>query len=234
MEQNFKRLAANDRLSHAYLFFGGMAEERRDFARRLAHYFERGVWDSSPAVLFDMKEIGGGAQPIGIDDIRDGKRFLSQLPIRSPRRTLLIDATRPPTFQAQHAVLKVAEEPPSSSLIILLVRHPEALMETITSRFQRIYFADQMVRLHDEEAADLVASFFRGGSRERSELLKSVVEDTVLTERFVAMCMFTLHENLPARWEALKRLSTRWAFMNRFTTNRRLQLEAALAGVYSV
>lgn len=233
MEKNFNRLVANGRFSHAYLFFGGRAEERRVFARRLAHYLERGVWDSSPAVLFDAKEIGGGAKPIGIDDIRDGKRFLSQLPIRSPRRTLLIDVVRPPTLQAQHAVLKVAEEPPSSALIILLVRHPETLLETLTSRFQKIYFSDRMVRPRDDEAADLVSSFFRGGPRERSEFLKSVAEDPELTERFVTMCMFLLHNNLHGRWEALKRLSTRWALMNRFTTNRRLQLEAALAGVQS-
>lgn len=44
------------------------------------------------------------------------------------------------TTEAQNALLKVTEEPPASSLLIIVTSDIESLMGTIVSRLQKIYF----------------------------------------------------------------------------------------------
>ncbi|MEK7077432.1 MAG: hypothetical protein AAB967_04360, partial [Patescibacteria group bacterium] len=43
--------------------------------------------------------------------------------------------------ESQNALLKVSEDPPPSALIILVMSDPEAIRETVSSRFQKIYFS---------------------------------------------------------------------------------------------
>ena len=79
---------------------------------------------------------------IGIDAVREIKTFVYQKPNFSKYRTLILDEAERMTEAAENALLKVAEEPPESSLIILIVREPELLSATLRSRFQKIYFGE--------------------------------------------------------------------------------------------
>ena len=78
---------------------------------------------------------------IGIDQIRALKRFLWQKPFASPRRTAVINNSEAMTGEAQNAILKIAEESPESSLIIIIASDYERLLPTLQSRLQKIYFA---------------------------------------------------------------------------------------------
>lgn len=142
--RTFKRLIKEDKLSHGYIFFGEPQVGKATFAKYLVNFLEFGKFESSSGIstesLIITPDIQNGNGSIGIDAARDIKRFLYSKPVRSSRRVVIIDDAQNLTNQAQNAILKIAEEPPSSSLIILVLPNPEAILETLQSRFQKIYF----------------------------------------------------------------------------------------------
>jgi DNA polymerase III subunit delta' len=147
--KDLKKLADRGALSHSYLFFGPSMVGKKLAARAIAYYLEKkesvdsGLRqdDIQNVVLSDCKIIEpGDGGSIGIDAVREIKNFLWQKPNMSPRRTLVINDAELLTTEAQNALLKITEEPPASSLLILVASDSESLIPTILSRFQKIHF----------------------------------------------------------------------------------------------
>ena len=148
----------NDRgvLGHGYIFTGPAMVGKRTVAAALGHYLEKGVFEPSgievghEEVLQDTKVIDvafmkmldaeASGDSIGIDAAREVKTFLWQRPNTSVRRTLIIDNAELLTTEAQNALLKITEEPPASSLLILITSDIESILPTIVSRLPKIYF----------------------------------------------------------------------------------------------
>ncbi len=137
----FKRLVKENSLSHSYIFFGEPQVGKFTFARSLANFLETGEFSPPTRYLNEALDIqpdlGGN---IGIDTVREMKYFLSQKPVHSVRRIVLINGAETLTPQAESAILKISEEPPESALILLVVSNPEVLLPTLQSRFIKIYF----------------------------------------------------------------------------------------------
>jgi replication-associated recombination protein RarA len=140
---DLKDLVQKDHLSHGYIFYGPAMVGKRTVAQALAHFLEKGEF-REPAegeILQDAKVIDSvGKNSIGIDEVREIKNFLWQKPNVSARRTLIIDDAELLTTEAQNALLKITEEPPASSLLIIVTSDTESLLPTIVSRLQRVYF----------------------------------------------------------------------------------------------
>lgn len=142
---DLKNLNEGGGLSHGYVFYGPAMVGKKTAALEFAHYIESGATASEPAreskILSDMMLIEAGtATSIGIDAVREIKNFLWQKPNVSQRRTLIIDDAELLTTEAQNALLKVTEEPPVSSLLILITSDAESILPTIISRLPKIYF----------------------------------------------------------------------------------------------
>ncbi len=138
---DFKKLAANNGLSGSYLFFGQPRVGKKLFASCLANFLEKGEFEE-PKILSDFLSVEPDIQgTIGIKQSRDIKNFLWRKPVASPRRTAVINDSEAMTAEAQNAILKIAEEPPESSLLIIISRDSEHLWPTLRSRLQKVYFA---------------------------------------------------------------------------------------------
>ncbi|KKS83095.1 MAG: polymerase III subunit delta' protein [Candidatus Wolfebacteria bacterium GW2011_GWC1_43_10] len=147
---DFKRLADERRLAHAYLFFGDPEVGKFLFAESLANYlendsFEEPKKDLKEALLIDFDELQkkssqSNQESIGIDAVREIGRFLFQTPIASAYRLAIIRDAEWLTDQAQNALLKIVEEPPPSGVIIAIAKDPGVFLPTISSRFLKIYF----------------------------------------------------------------------------------------------
>jgi DNA polymerase III subunit delta' len=140
---DFKDLVKRGSLSHGYVFFGPSMVGKRTTALALAHFLENKKFDlpTEHETLQDAKVIDTGAEnSIGIDVVREIRNFLWQKPNVSARRTLIIDQAELLTNEAQNALLKITEEPPASSLLILVTSDLESILPTILSRLQPIYF----------------------------------------------------------------------------------------------
>ncbi len=147
--KDFQNLAKTGHLSHGYIFFGEPQVGKFYFAKHLANLLETGKFEIASRVLQDALILENAT---GIETMRELKNFLWQKPIMSPKRTVVIDNADQLTPEAQNAILKIAEEPPASSLLILIVNQLENLAPTLLSRFQKIYFG----RLKDEEIKRLI------------------------------------------------------------------------------
>jgi len=139
-EKIFKRLIKEDSLAHGYLFFGEEQVGKRTFALSLANLIEKGEFAKPEGVLSECMVVSPAGTSIGIGEMRQAKQFLSQKPILSPKRIVVIDDAHKLTTDAQNAILKITEEPPQNSLIILVSPSLDALLGTLGSRLQRIYF----------------------------------------------------------------------------------------------
>jgi len=147
LEKDFKRLAKERKLSHSYIFFGEPQVGKYSFALSLASFLENGEFNKVetknelPKELLKetliVRPVDGS---IGIDAIRELRYFLSQKPVYGEYRIVIVDEANKLTSQAEHATLKIAEEPPKNSLLILITPSTESLISTLQSRFQKIHF----------------------------------------------------------------------------------------------
>ncbi|KKS25548.1 MAG: polymerase III, delta prime subunit protein, partial [Candidatus Wolfebacteria bacterium GW2011_GWA2_42_10] len=167
LTKDFKRLIASDRLFHAYLFFGDV-QAGSDFVLSLANFFEKGIFElpAENAILQESLIISPDEkETIGIDKIRSLLHFLSQKPVLSEKRTVIVRNAENLTNEAQNAILKIAEEPPPQSLMIFIAKSEDFFLPALISRLQKIYFS--FTRFKE----DLM--------RERVDLSKTSVEKIV-------------------------------------------------------
>jgi DNA polymerase-3 subunit delta' len=100
---------------------------------------ERG-WDEK------KKKLRG---EIVVDDVRDIGAFLHLTPAEGGWRVVVVDCAEDMNRNAANAVLKVLEEPPRRSLLLLVSHAPGRLLPTIRSRCRRLALrplADAQVR----------------------------------------------------------------------------------------
>lgn len=90
---------------------------------------------------------------IVIEQIRNLIQSLSLQPYyQAGTRFVIIDQADHMTVEAQNALLKLIEEPPSRTLFILIAEQTSALLPTVRSRCAAIYFP----RLADDAVAELL------------------------------------------------------------------------------
>jgi len=131
---------------------------------------------------------------IRIDQVREVVERAGYRPFEGRRRVVIIDQADTLVVAAQNALLKTLEEPPSSSIFILVSARPDMLLATVQSRCPRLRFpamareeidadarevaervllgaatnADQRVRL--EAAKDLLTNTGAGGAADREQV----------------------------------------------------------------
>lgn len=137
---DFKGLNERNALTHGYIFHGPTMVGKKTAALEFAKHLES-THTEEGNMLSDMMLIEAGENnSIGIDAVREIKNFLWQKPNISSRRTLIVNDAELLTTEAQNALLKITEEPPVSSLLILITSDVEAILPTIASRLPKIYF----------------------------------------------------------------------------------------------
>jgi DNA polymerase-3 subunit delta' len=82
----------------------------------------------------------GDSGSIKIDAVRDLVDKVGYRPFEGRRRVVIIDEADALVPQAQNALLKTLEEPPSASMFILVSARPDALLPTVLSRCPRLRF----------------------------------------------------------------------------------------------
>lgn len=117
----------------------------------------------------------GENEPIKIDQIRPAIEHSSYRPFEGRRRCVIIDDADKLTPQAQNALLKTLEEPPPTSLFILVSAQPDTLLTTVRSRCPKFRFglltpaeiSAELVRSHNysETDANITAASADGSLR---------------------------------------------------------------------
>ncbi|HWP41812.1 MAG TPA: DNA polymerase III subunit delta' [Blastocatellia bacterium] len=89
----------------------------------------------------DVQTFSPDGQFIKIGQMRGMSRESQFRPFEGRRRVSIIDEAHRLREEAANSILKTLEEPPPSSLIVLITSRPYALIETIRSRCQMLSFA---------------------------------------------------------------------------------------------
>lgn len=152
----FKRLVEENKLGHAYLFFGDPQIGKSSFVRHLAYFLEQGEFAVSERPLIDTGFFSPGEKKsIGVETVRAIKNFLSEKPFVSPKRLAVICGCEALTREAESSMLKIAEEPPPQALIVFIASYAETLLPPLLSRLTKIYFSrlakkniEEILRLH--------------------------------------------------------------------------------------
>jgi DNA polymerase-3 subunit delta' len=147
--------------SGSYIFHGpaGMGKAR------IAYELARSINCLSDETCTRCRQFDAGSYPdlitikpedkpsILIDQVRGLVQALSlSLYYRDGTRVVVIDEAHALTPEAQNALLKLIEEPPPSTLFVLVTHSVESLLPTVRSRCVPIYFP----RLKDAEVAGLL------------------------------------------------------------------------------
>ncbi|MEK7464224.1 MAG: AAA family ATPase [Patescibacteria group bacterium] len=136
----FKKLVKERALGHAYLFYGDPQIGKFSFAVSLANFLESGKFEIGERMLTESKIVLPEEGGIGIDSAREIKKFLSQSPISSPKRLVVINEAHLLTMEAQAALLKIVEEPFLNSLIIFIASELQTILPPLLSRLTKVYF----------------------------------------------------------------------------------------------
>ena len=108
----------------------------------------------------------GDTGVIKVDQIRDAVERTAYRPFEGRRRVVIIDEADAMLSEAQNALLKTLEEPPSTSMFVLVTCSPDELLPTVRSRCQRLRFgrlpagdiAAELMRSHEYSSADAYAA----------------------------------------------------------------------------
>ncbi len=177
---------ARDRLAHAYLFIGpaGVGKKRTAYALAQAVLCDQQprtgcgtctscslvATDAHPDLILLAREPG--KQSLGIEQVRDLQRLLGLQPVRGAKKIALLDDAHLLNAAAQSALLKLLEEPPGDTLLILLTVNSATLSRPLLSRCQQVRFAplpiplveELLVREHakDQGMAHILALYSQG------------------------------------------------------------------------
>ena len=97
------------------------------------------IIDASTVIDSDRAD-SGDSNAVKIGHIRQLQRSINLRPYEGKFKVFIIDDSHNLTAEASNALLKVLEEPPSSSLIILISAKPNMLFKTIISRCRVLKF----------------------------------------------------------------------------------------------
>ena len=82
----------------------------------------------------------GDSGSIKIEQVRDIVDRAAYRPFEGRRRAVIIDQADSLVPAAQNALLKTLEEPPPSSVFMLITARPDMLLPTVVSRCPRLRF----------------------------------------------------------------------------------------------
>lgn len=148
----FRRTMTSKNISHSYLIEGnqGIGKEMlaKTFAKTLLCEEKNVINPCNKCTSCIMMETGNNPDyfqvfsekaSIGVDDIREQVvENMDIKPYRSKYKIFIIAEAERMTVQAQNALLKTIEEPPSYGIVILLTKNPSKIITTVHSRCARI------------------------------------------------------------------------------------------------
>ncbi len=191
--QQLKTAFQQDRIPSSYLFIGTEGIGKSTLVKAFAQMINCQTHDichrCDSCRMFDSGShpdfhvIQPDGQGIRIKQIHDLIRHLDLKPTYAEKRVVLVKEAHKMNLESSNSFLKILEEPPLDTLIVLLTPDESRLLETINSRCHKVYFAplttkeiqlvlDRNYQL-DPDILDFVLCYAQG--RVRSQFIEKAV-----------------------------------------------------------
>lgn len=152
--EHFKNAIAAGKISHAYILHGERGMGKLDIAKEVAKALQcesnaperedktgeacnqcKSCHQATSNNQPDIKYVLPTKKTLGVDDIREQINEDALIkPYGSPYKIYIIPRSDTMTVQAQNALLKTIEEPPSYAVFFLLAANIDAFLPTVLSR----------------------------------------------------------------------------------------------------
>lgn len=129
--ENFKNRCSNGNLSHAQLISGEDGIGKSILAEILGKLILNSDLNRE---YVDIINYRPSKASFGVDDVREIIDEVNKKPFEGDKKVIIIHQGNKLTIQAQNALLKTIEEPPTEVYIIILCESLELILDTIKSR----------------------------------------------------------------------------------------------------
>lgn len=225
----FENLLQNGLLSHAYLFVGQDSAGKKLFTEDICISLTGRGFNNNPNLKFIRPDAKKDKHRIDIESIRDLKLFMSLKPYSSEYKLAVIEDAEMISDAAVNAMLKILEEPPKRSVLILISSKSGMLPRTILSRCETVLFSP-VPEVHTDEMDKALADLRKTAKQnmaERIQYAKRIYEKGNYVE-LVSMWLRSLHfqlVNKPKSAPVLKRLLRLSYIISQPQYNHRIALE---------
>ena len=206
IKEHFQNALSTGKISHAYIINGEKSSGKEFIAKVFAmalqcekngtepcqecHSCRQALSGNHPDIIRIVHEKPNA---ISVDDIRaQVNGDVAVKPYSSPYKVYVIGEAEKMTVQAQNAILKTLEEPPSYAVIILLTDNMDSLLPTILSRCVVLNMkpvADALVKEYlcsqlqvPDYKAEVCAAFARGNIGKAKTLATSEEFENIKAE----------------------------------------------------
>lgn len=151
--KHLERAALDKRIAHLLLFHGGSSLHQQEVALRLAQILNcsNPMTEGPCQVCTSCRKILSGNHPevlwlkplktsIGIEQVLKWQEKVYLKHYEGIYKVSIIEQAETLTIPAANSLLKVIEEPPERTVIILNANNAEGILPTIQSRAQLVYF----------------------------------------------------------------------------------------------
>ena len=197
IKEHLQNALATGKISHAYIINGEKASGKEFIARIFAMALQcEGEGDKPCGQCHSCKQALSDNQPdiirvthekpntIGVDDIRTQVNSdIGIKPYSSKYKIYIIDEAEKMNPQAQNALLKTIEEPPSYGILMLLTTNADGFLQTILSRCITLNLRGvktEVIKKHlmthyqkPDYLADICATFSQGNVGKAIQLASS-------------------------------------------------------------
>lgn len=176
IRNRFRKSVSSNALSHAHLIIGedgiGKSLLAKEFALQI-------LGKEHNRDYIDIVHYKTSKTSFGVDEVREVIAEVNKKPYEGERKVIILYEGNKLTTQAQNALLKTIEEPPTGVFIIILCESSELMLDTIKSRCQ----IHKLSPLTKEEILEFI------------KVRYSQIDDSIV-QTLVAFC-----EGLPGRVE---------------------------------
>ena len=160
----------------SFLIIGRPFEKAKDYA--LDFCFKNKV------DKFDISFIES-EKAVGIAQVRDFQKRIFLKPFKSKQKAVILSTQNGITTESQNALLKVLEEPPENTFIILLCESSEGFLPTIISRCKIIALDKENSVINLKEYENILLSLKNKRVGERLSLAQDNSKDKEVALQFI-------------------------------------------------
>ena len=189
VKQRLENSIANNKVSHAYIFAGKRGVGKKTMANVFADILTDGSFADIITVTNEYYGVESKSDIVSVDTIRAASADMYMKPYIADKRVFIIPDAEKMNVQAQNALLKIFEEPPSYCVIILITQNDNMLLQTIRSRAVTVRFGaldDGVVRDYAKNqgmnVSDVMVRLAFGSIGIIKELSENEELDTMLGE----------------------------------------------------